>query len=85
MEDEMISMLENALKNIKQDKERLVYISAKITAERQIQFWKSIINEIHEPEQNRVENGIIKEYISNDSSESKDNLNIINNINFIIL
>lgn len=85
-EDEMISMLENALKNVTQDKERSAYISAKMAAERQISFWESIINEIPEPEQKRVENGImqLKEYISNDRSESKDILNTINYIDDIV-
>lgn len=85
-EDEMISMLENALKNAAQDKERSAYISAKMSAERQISFWESIINEIPEPEQNRVANGImqLKEYISNDGSESKNILNTINNIDDIV-
>ena len=85
-EDEMISMLESALKNAAQDKEKSAYISAKMAAERQISFWESIIDEIPEPERNEVGKGIewLKESISDDKTESKDILSTINKIDDIV-
>ena len=86
-EDEMISMLENALKNAEQDKEKSAYISAKMAAEKQISFWESIIDEIPEPEQkSEVGKGIewLKKAISDDKTGSKEILSTINKIDDIV-
>lgn len=85
-EDKMVSMLESTLKNAIQDKEKAAYISSKLAAERQMSFWESIIDEIPQPEQSKIWEGIkwLKEAISDNKSESKDILSTINKIDDIV-
>lgn len=45
-EDEMVAMLENAFENAEKDREKAAYIATKTSAERQANFWESIVEDI---------------------------------------
>lgn len=45
-EDMMVSMLEGAMKNAAQDREKSAYLNARMNAERQAAFWESIYEDI---------------------------------------
>lgn len=85
--EEIASILETAMKNMEQDREKAAHISAKTAAERQIAFWESILDEIPAPERKEVAERLrrLKNAASDEDNKtlSKDILNAINEIDDI--
>ena len=84
-EEQMVSMLESALKNMEADKEKSAYLSAKMAAERQVLFWESILEDIPSSEKEDVKKGIkhLKSILSDDT-KAEEITNTINKIDDII-
>ncbi|MBR1735093.1 MAG: Hsp70 family protein [Alphaproteobacteria bacterium] len=84
-EEQMISMLQNAMNNLEEDKKKSAYVSAKISAERQISFWENILEDIPYPEKREIEDNIIYlKQILVDETKSSDIINTINKIDDIV-
>lgn len=59
-EEEMVTILENAAKNKEQDSIEASYITIKVESERQINFWRSILEDIPHNERECIKKEIVK-------------------------
>lgn len=83
-EEKMVAMLESAVENFSEDKEKAAYLSMKMAAERQIAFWESIIDEIPTLERAEISKGIDLLKNSIDKISSKEISDLINRLDDIV-